>query len=361
MKHRFLNIRGKRSLNSGQIESAINYFKKSLAINPNFFEANYNLGFSYHQLGQLDLAVRSYKKSVLVNPTLAMRHNNKILSVIYLFMEGLFPDALDTLNELIQQNPNDAMLFNMMGGCFTKTNQIDRAIQSYKLAIRLKPNYSVPIHMLNSLTGFTSKEPPKEYVRNLFDDYAESYDDSLLNHLEYNLPFIIKEMILKVDNRTKSFEKAIDLGCGTGLAGKDLKSICAKLTGIDISENMVNRAKKLNIYNNFYIGDIVENLILIKDKYDLFVSLDVLIYIGDLNSIFNAIRKRCNKNALFVFSVETQDKGYSLLKNSRYAHSNKYIIETSEKNFDLVESQDVKLRKEGSNWIEGKVYILRAS
>lgn len=361
MNHRLLNIKGLRHLRSGHIDKAIECFQKSLSIDSSYFEANYNLGFSYHQLGQLDLAVRKYKKAVLVNPTLATKHKNEILSVIHLFMEDLIPDALDTLNKLIQQKPNDALLYNMLGGCYTRINQIDKAIQSYKLAIKLEPNYSVPIHMLNSLTGFTSKEPPKEYVRNLFDDYAESYDDSLLNHLEYNLPFMVKEMILKVDDKIKYYEKAVDLGCGTGLAGKDLKSICSSLTGIDISSNMVAIAKKLNVYNNFYVGDIVEKLTLINDTYDLFVSLDVLIYIGDLNSIFHAIRKRCNKNALFVFSVEIQDKGYSLLKNARYAHSDSYILEASAKSFDLVESQNVRLRKEGANWIEGKVYILRAS
>jgi len=360
MKHRFFNIKGLKHLRSGSVDLAIECFQKSLTLDANYFEATYNLGLSYHQIGQLDLAIRSYKKAVLINPIIAIRHNNKILSVIHLFMEGLIPDAIDTLNELIQQNPNDALLYNMMGGCFTRTNQIDKAVQSYKLAIKLKPNYSVPIHMLNSLTGYTSEEPPMEYVRNLFDDYAESYDESMLNHLEYNLPFIIKDIILKLDHGTRNFDKAIDLGCGTGLAGKDLKSLCENLSGIDISENMVDRAKKLNIYDNLFVGDIVDKLTEINDNFDLFVSLDVLIYVGDLKSIFHAIRKRCNKNALFVFSIEVQDKGFSLQKSARYAHSNNYILEISANIFELLDSQNIRLRKEGNEWIEGKVYVLRA-
>jgi len=360
MKHRFFNIKGLKHLRSGSVDLAIECFQKSLTLDANYFEATYNLGLSYHQIGQLDLAIRSYKKAVLINPIIAIRHNNKILSVIHLFMEGLIPDAIDTLNELIQQNPNDALLYNMMGGCFTRTNQIDKAVQSYKLAIKLKPNYSVPIHMLNSLTGYTSEEPPMEYVRNLFDDYAESYDESMLNHLEYNLPFIIKDIILKLDHGISDFDKAIDLGCGTGLAGKDLKSLCENLSGIDISENMVDRAKKLNIYDNLFVGDIVDKLTEINDNFDLFVSLDVLIYVGDLKSIFHAIRKRCNKNALFIFSIEVQDKAFSLQKSARYAHSNNYILEISANIFELLDSQNIRLRKEGNEWIEGKVYVLRA-
>jgi len=99
-----------------------------------------------------------------------------------------------------------------------------------------------------------------------------------------------------------------------------------------------------------------------QEKYDLFISLDVLIYIGDVKSIFNEVRNCCNKNAFFIFSVETQEEdGYSLLKSARYAHSENYILNITSDGFKVVESQDVRLRKEGSSWIDGKIFILQAS
>ena len=54
-------------------------------------------------------------------------------------------------------------------------------------------------------------------------------------------------------------------------------------------------------------------------------------------------------------------EGYSLLKSSRYAHSDSYILEVASNGFELVDSQNVKLRKEGNKWIDGKIYILKAS
>ena len=77
--------------------------------------------------------------------------------------------------------------------------------------------------MINSLTGNTSKEPPKEYVKNLFDDYAQKFNESLVEKLQYKLPFIIKEFIYKSINSKTKFKKVIDLGCGTGLSGHDLQ------------------------------------------------------------------------------------------------------------------------------------------
>jgi len=102
----------------------------------------------------------------------------------------------------------------MIGGCYASQGQPDMAIKCYQKALTIKPDYAVPQHMLNALTGNTSTEPPKEYVKNLFDDYAERFDDSLIKQLEYKLPFLMKELILKLDPKRKTFEKVIDLGCG---------------------------------------------------------------------------------------------------------------------------------------------------
>jgi len=362
MKHKFYNIRGTRYANLGQLDTAISYYKKSLAIKPDYAEAHYNLGFSLHRLGQLDAAVRSYKKVVAIKPDYAEAHNNKILSVIYLFTKGQISDAIDILEALIKDNPDDALLFNMLGGCYVSQVQPDMAIKCYQKALTIKPDYAVPQHMLNALTGNTSTEPPKEYVKNLFDDYAERFDDSLIKQLGYKLPFLMKGLILKLDPPRNKFKKVIDLGCGTGLIGKELRDISNNLTGIDISSNMVAKTRELNVYDHLIVGDIVDILSSSNEKYDLFIALDVLVYIGELTKIFKTVRNCCKKNALFIFSIETQEKdGYSLLKSARYAHSDDYILNISSDGFKVIDSQEVSLRKEKKDWIDGKIFILQAS
>ena len=156
MKHKIYNIRGIRQANLGQLDTAISYYEKALSSKPNYAEAHYNLGFTLHRLGQLDAAVRSYKKVVAIKPKYAKSHNNKILSVIYFFTKGQILDAIDTLEALIKDNPNDALLFNMSGGCYVSLGQLDMAVKNYKKAIAIKPDYAVPQHMLNSLIGYTS-------------------------------------------------------------------------------------------------------------------------------------------------------------------------------------------------------------
>jgi predicted TPR repeat methyltransferase len=362
MKHKLYNIRGTKYANLGQLDTAISYYEKALSIKPDYTEAHYNLGFTLQRLGQLDSAVRSYKKVVAIKPEYAKAHNNKILSVIYFFTNGQIPDAIDTVEALIKDNPNDALLFNMCGGCYASLGQLDMAVKNYEKALAIKPDYAVPQHMLNSLIGYTSKEPPKEYIKNLFDDFAERFNDSLVEGLQYRLPFLIKNLILKLHTIKSKFEKAIDLGCGTGLSGKGLRDISENLTGIDLSTNMVAKARELEVYDHLIVGDIIDTLSTSTEKYDLFIALDVFIYVGELTTIFKTVRDCCNKNAFFIFSVETQvEDGYSLLKSARYSHSEEYVLKTTSDGFKLIESQEVSLRKEKDGWIDGKIFILQAS
>ena len=361
MNYQQFTDQGKSLIKPNKLSEAKFFFQKALELRPDFADALTNLAIVEHKLGNLDQAVRLYKKVVALNSNYALESENKVLSVIYFFSQGDMQKALEILNILAEKNPKDALLFNMLGGCFASLGQAEMAIKNYQKALEFEPEYAIPKHMLNSLTGHTSKEPPKQYVKNLFDDYAYRFNAALVNNLKYSLPFIIKELILKSNSAKSQYQNVIDLGCGTGLAGKNLREISTNLSGIDISENMIFEAKKLDIYDILIVGDIVEKLNASHDKFDLLVALDVLIYIGDVKPTFQSVRKCCKLNSLFVFSVEIQDEsGYSLLKSSRYAHSDRYIMEQTFKLFKLVGSENVKLRKEGDKWIEGKVYAFKA-
>jgi len=421
------NISGVCYKASGQLDVAVEYFEKALAIKPDYTEVNYNLGLTLQELGQLDAAVESYKKALAVNPNYAEAHNNlgvtlkelgqldsavecyekaitsqldyaeahnnlglafyeldqvdaavesykKALAIKPDYAEvnynlgnalndlGQLDDAVKSYEKALAIKPDYAEAHNNLGNVLKDLGQLDDAVKSYERAIAIKPDYLVPQHMINALTGNTSTEPPKEYVKNLFDDYAEGFDDSLIKQLGYKLPFLMKELILKLGPLRNKFEKVIDLGCGTGLTGIELRDISNNLTGIDISSNMVAKTRELDVYDRLIEGDVVDILSSSKEKYDLFIALDVFIYIGELTKMFKTVRQCCNKNALFIFSIETQEEdGYSLLKSARYSHSEGYILKTASVAFKVIYSQEVNLRKEKEVWIKGKIFIMQAS
>jgi len=94
--------------------------KRRFQFSQDYVEAYYNLGNLYHQMGELDKAVRNFKKVVALDPDYSKVHPNKTLLVIYFFSKGEINNALETLQAWIKSNPDDALLFNMMGGCYLK-------------------------------------------------------------------------------------------------------------------------------------------------------------------------------------------------------------------------------------------------
>jgi len=67
---------------------------------------------------------------------------NEINSVMSLFKNGNVQEALNYAIVLIETYPNEALLFNICGACFASLSQFDDAVENYKKALSINPNYS---------------------------------------------------------------------------------------------------------------------------------------------------------------------------------------------------------------------------
>jgi predicted TPR repeat methyltransferase len=52
------------------------------------------------------------------------------------------------------------------------------------------------------------------------------------------------------------FGRALDLGCGTGLAGAAVRPFCDWLIGVDASPGMIAQARHKQIYNDLEVGEV---------------------------------------------------------------------------------------------------------
>ena len=98
---------------------------------------------------------------------------------------------------------------------------MDAAIERYKKAISLKPDYGAAKHMLSALTG-DKAGTTKEYVENLFDGYSKNFEASLVEKLDYKIPKLIKDILIKTSSN-EPLGSILDLGCGTGLFGSEIR------------------------------------------------------------------------------------------------------------------------------------------
>lgn len=215
-------------------------------------------------------------------------------------------------------------------------------------------------------TGELTDTAPAEYVSQLFDQYAETFDTHLQETLKYATPQKLADAVnatLKEMNQPATALSLLDLGCGTGLGAEALHNITDKRIGIDLSAKMIEQSKEKNVYAHTEVMGIEEYFAKTREQYDLILSADVFVYIGNLEPIFAQVQPHLNQNGLFAFSVEDGDDAppYTLRKTARYAHSASYLEElAAEYKLEVKSKIHTELRVDAGASIMGYVFVMRA-
>ena len=180
-------------------------------------------------------------------------------------------------------------------------------------------------------------------VEGLFDDYAKTFEHSLVKQLGYDVPAQMTAVLAQTHaNEDGSVSRclAVDLGCGTGLAGAALRSRChGRLVGCDLSSKMVEEArKKSRVFDELEACDCIAYLQrrVARSSADLIVAADVLLYLRELTDLFAAVADALAPSGLFAFSTELgldaecggvppEGRGWVERSSERIAHSEEYL------------------------------------
>jgi predicted glutamine amidotransferase/SAM-dependent methyltransferase len=151
-------------------------------------------------------------------------------------------------------------------------------------------------------------------------------------------------------------KKGADLGCGAGCSGIAFRSCVEHMVGVDLSPEMVDKARQRDCYNELVVGNVecvlrqhpkegkrcvnATHGALASQKFDLIFACNVFVYIMDLRNVFYDIRQILNDGGIFAFSAEFFEqeaegkdvKPYALQSCARYAHTRTYL-EQSAKEF----------------------------
>jgi predicted TPR repeat methyltransferase len=353
----------------GRLEDAETSFKKAIAIKPEYAEAHNNLGITLQELGRLGDAETSYKKAIEIKPDLEQAHNNlgNLLKEL-----GRLEDAETSFNKAIKIKPDYAQAHNNLGNTLQELGRLGDAETSYKKAIAIKPEYAGMLgHVIASISGLNPVRANDAYISDLFDGYAKKFESSLVGKLNYKTPTIIANCLLPLISSENSNFDILDLGCGTGLAGEALIGLAKTLVGIDLSKEMLKFAKAKNIYDRLIQDEINHALSQEQSSsFDLVVSSDVFVYVGDLKAIFDQVFDVLKIGGFFAYSTEallpsSNDKeevllDYKLNQNGRYSHSSKYLLGLIDpKRFILRTLEVTQIRLEKGQPVMGYVVIMQ--
>jgi predicted TPR repeat methyltransferase len=198
----------------------------------------------------------------------------------------------------------------------------------------------------------------------LFDQHAEAFDDILVEQLGYDTPMDLRRAL--TDRGLTRFGRLLDLGCGTGLAGESLADYAAHLTGVDISEGMLEMADEKEVYDDLYVGDVEGFLEASEERWDLIVATDVLPYLGGVEALFRLAASRLSQGGLFAFSTETlpepafAGRGWTVGPKHRFAHDPGYIAAALKAaGFAAVELDEIVVRYDEGQPIAGHLALAR--
>jgi len=106
-----------------------------------------------------------------------------------------------------------------------------------------------------------------EKSRALYRDWAETYDETMLDGLNYLSPTTVARLL--GDHLSNRKAAVLDVGCGTGLAGQALSGLgFGTIDGLDLSPEMMQVAARRGVYRNLIAADLHGVLPLSDDSYE---------------------------------------------------------------------------------------------
>ena len=133
------NIAGASNAGLMQFDAAIDFFKRSLKVNPGNAEAYNNIGNVLNSKGNPDAALDYFKKALKIKPKFAAVYNNIGNA---LNAKGDTDAAIGSYKKALKIKPDYAEAYYNKGIALKDKGEQKAAIDSYKRAIKIKPDYA---------------------------------------------------------------------------------------------------------------------------------------------------------------------------------------------------------------------------
>lgn len=382
-----------RSMN--RLDEASASYEKALFLQPDFPEVQRNIGLTYLANKQPDRAISHLRNSMKRYPDYlgiywalgqVMMSQHKADEAVNVYSQGLarnpldptllcskgvalqaagkLDDAIRHYRQAIDQQPNVHELHLNLALIYQEQGNVPDAIACLQRVIEIKPNAEIAKHMLAALQNITPDRAPASYIRRIFDGYADSFDKHLVEKLKYHTPALIAEIVLSQLGAEAHSLNILDLGCGTGLFGEQLKNIKKELVGVDLAPRMIDKARERGIYDELIVGDLLEHLAGTKvARFELIAATDVFNYVGNLRPVFEQASRILSLGGWLTFSIEAAPDSavdFVLEKTGRYQHSRTYLEQLATQfGFARTHFSEAVLRQEHGKPVIGYLYLLK--
>jgi predicted TPR repeat methyltransferase len=248
--------------------------------------------------------------------------------------------AAEILVQTLEEAPRFAAGWHLLGQAHEKLGDDPGAAEAYRQAAAhdeagvLGARLDLARLTSGGAQAVTARQE-SAYVTALFNDYAARYDRHLRQTLRYRGPEALLNGLMRVKATSGPpfrFGRALDLGCGTGLAGEVFAPFCGALCGVDLAPRMVAKAREKTragkrIYADLHVGDGVAFMQDARQaSLDLIIAADVMVYLGDLQPALSAAAQVLAEGGLLAFTSQASDSDdIRIGEDKRFAHSPAYL------------------------------------
>ena len=305
----------------GRADAAVQCYSEALTLQPGLVPALFQRAVQLNFLGRPAQALADLVQVTALQPQdgEAWFHHAQTLHAL-----GRNDDALQGYDRALALDPGVANTWSRRGSLLNDMGRLDEAARCFQQALVQGGDSELNAYFLAAVSaGAVPSAAPRAYVEQLFDNYAAQFDEHLVAGLGYRTPQLLAALL----PQGRHFDAALDLGCGTGLMAPLLLAVCDAVDGVDLSAQMLDKARALGLYRHLWHADVVAQLQNSVDRYDLVLAADVFVYVGELDAVFAGVARVLLSGGVFLFSVEEADAGQALQlrPSARYAHSQGYV------------------------------------
>ncbi len=356
--HHFLGLsRYQRGLH----DEGIARVQRAIELAPDHADAINNLGNMLIERGRLEEAEAAYRRAVEKNP----KHRDAYHNLGRLLSDrGQLDEALSAYGSALALRPDDGDSYRPVGATLAALGRLDEARDVYRRWLEIEPQSPLAQHHLAACTGVGA--PPRasdEYVRRTFDKFATSFD-AVLERLKYRAPALIGEAVAARLGAPAQRLDVLDAGAGTGLCATVLRPYARRLVGVDLSSGMLARARERGGYDLLEEAELSAYMRGHPGAFDLIVSADTFVYLGDLEEPLGAVRSALRAGGHALFTLERDDdpppSGFRIRPHGRYAHGEAYVRAALEAaGFGGTTIERVQPRLESRQPVEGMLVSVR--
>ena len=147
-----------------------------------------------------------------------------------------------------------------------------------------------------------------QQIKRIYSDFSSSYDREVKRDLHYTAYLRLPELV--ISHLDSPAPEILDLGCGTGLSSLLFFKSGCRVTGIDGTRAMIERAGRLP-YRRLICQDLEKSLKVKDLSFDAAVMIGVMEYIDDPAALLARVRGKLRRGGVFGLTVPQRSSLYS--------------------------------------------------